>query len=97
MIRIGSELKLDNFLASNGFQKRFKIRPNIIGQIILRESAGVSKVDWKQKNIIRDYDENINNLDESALFNKCMSIKTLEFIGHDTKKMKIQKERYTFL
>lgn len=103
MFQKAIQLNIENFKASNGFLHNFKKRHNVIFKNISGESAGVSMEafnDWKMKlkDIIVDYDDDhIYNLDESALFYRATQSKTLDFIGSDTKGMKIPKDRYTFL
>jgi hypothetical protein len=89
---------LDKFKIRNGWLGRFKIRHNILFNVIRGESAKVSNdsiVEWNKKlkvYVVGYKPEEIYNVDETGLFYKIKPNKTMQikdercFIGEKVRK-----------
>lgn len=101
--QFASELKHENFRASNGWLANFKKRHELIFRKVCGESAKVDDdvcTEWKEKlaSVTEGYDpENIYNADETGLFFKCLPDKTLSFKGDKCHGGKNSKHRLTVM
>ncbi|XP_045174463.2 tigger transposable element-derived protein 6-like [Mercenaria mercenaria] len=93
----------DDFKASKGWLNRFRDRHNISFQTGCGESGSVSSEtieQWKSKlpDIVKDYDKrDIYNMDETGLYFRALSDKTLCVRGDEFKGGKRSKDRLTVM
>ncbi|CAB3228061.1 unnamed protein product [Arctia plantaginis] len=95
---------MQNFTCSMNWINRFNVRHNIVSGKIAGESLSVQQgdvVDWLEKvgpTLRAQFrDDEIFNADETGLFYKLTSDKTLKFKGEKCKGGKLSKERITLM
>ena len=102
-LKFARELKIDDFKASEGWLEKFKIRHNIKLKTKKGESNSVDTEvikNWnnKLKSICDGYDlKNISNCDETGLFFKKQTDRTLAISNEEVKGGKKSKLRLTVL
>lgn len=102
-LEVARKIECDNFKASNGWLKSFKVRHNIVFKSICGESASINVTvvnEWKSKisEIVTGYEpQNIFNADETGLFYRALPDKTFAYKGESCSGGKIAKERLTVL
>ena len=100
---IASELKNDEFKASNGWLESFRKRNNVSFATLSEESDSVNKetvADWQSRieRICEGYSpDNIFNLDETGLFFRALPSKSLVLKGDSCKGGKKAKDRLTVM
>ncbi|XP_039967465.1 tigger transposable element-derived protein 6-like [Bactrocera tryoni] len=98
-----AKLGLTQFNASNGWLDNFKKRNNVSFKKVCGESAAVDDevcVQWREniQKLIENYEpKNIFNADETGLFYKCLSDRTLSLKGQSCHGGKLSKDRLTLL
>ena len=101
--KIASELKIESFVASNGWLDRFRKRNNITFNILCGESAGADlqvAEDWKRKlpDIVSEYaEEDVFNADETGFYYRQLPTRSLIEKGGSCKGGRKSKERITVL
>ena len=102
-LAIFKELGLHDFKASVGWLDKVRSRHNISFRTVCGESSAVDEnivSDWQKRitGICESYEErNIFNCDETGLFFRTLSSKTMAFKGENCAGGKISKERLTVL
>ena len=102
-LKFAAALKLENFKASNGWLRSFKIKHDITFQTSCGESKSVDENStslWKTMlvDLCDGYEpKNIANMDETALFFKALPNKTLQLKREKCSGGKHSKERITLL
>ncbi|GBM94269.1 Tigger transposable element-derived protein 6 [Araneus ventricosus] len=98
---LADALGVENFSASNGWLDRFRIRNNITFRLLCREVAHVDPSlceDWQERLplLLAGYDdEDIFNMDETALFLRALTNKSMIQKSEEARGGKIPQERLT--
>ncbi|XP_039966686.1 tigger transposable element-derived protein 6-like [Bactrocera tryoni] len=100
---VARKLGVLNFVASDGWLNRWRIRNNVAFRSISGETSDVSSMDVEQfkaklPSLLRDYKpEDIYNADESGLFFRALPDKTLGLKSEKCMSGQLCKERLTIL
>ena len=101
--KLAAELGFDDFKCSTGWLSRSKERHDIVFKTVSCESAVVDGdvvASWRDNlgTLIQDYKtKDVFNIDETGIFFKLLSKKTLAFKGDECSGGKKNKERITAL
>ncbi|KAJ4443982.1 hypothetical protein ANN_05771 [Periplaneta americana] len=99
-LEFASQIGEEKFSASNGWLERFRLRHNIVFQSANSKVRKVPSEDWKDRlpSITSGYEaRDIYIMDETGLFFRCLSQKSMALKSEQCKGGKMSKKRLTIL